>query len=152
MCWSAFTVSARNLCCAGHNSQVCCISWLQHSLLVSISSWRMYAWKHHSSPLSKTKSPKLSGKRKRLEWQQLDLVSGSASVFRTHSQTRTVRQPMCLCRNQRSKKYHRVSSTHSENSLHPAPGEVPEPRGRPIRSDGDSSQAAMPGGPGTQVR
>lgn len=46
----------------------------------------------------------------------------------------------------------RVSSTHSANSLQPVSGEVSEPRGRPIRSDGDSSHAAMPGGSGTWVR
>lgn len=56
------------------------------------------------------------------------------------------------CRNQRNKNYHRVSSTLRVNSLHPASGEVTEPRERPIRSDGNSWHAAMPGGSRTQVR
>lgn len=117
------------------------ISWLQHSLLVSIISWRMYAWKHHSSPFSKTKLPELSGKRLNYSswiWsvEEAALLSGVTSKNREAAP--------CVCAEIKGIGIITESPAQSVTS-----GEVSEPRGRPRRGDGDSWQAVMPGGPGT---
>lgn len=141
MCWSAFTVSTQHLGCAAHNSQECWISWLQHSLLVSIISWRMYAWKHHSSPFSKTKLPKLSGKR--LNYSSWIWSVEEAALLSGVTNKDSEAAP-CACAEIKGTGIITESPAQSVNS-----GELSEPRGRPMRGDGDSWQAAMPGGSGT---